>query len=207
MFPHTSLEPRDDPAFLAVVDRILLRLVRRLRPQDVYLVHIDNWFGPKWLRYSGKGVVAFPYGYTQNIVVALDDHYQDQLTFPPFTRNRVIGQYHFPRFPSGDYEEQAPAHLVHRRRYRWKEQTLHRRVADFSESGLFVWYSSGSAATRRASLLVYVVHRGTADAWYAGFSERRGWQLDQVKGTSREAVSALMAPESLDDSGTAWPPV
>src|SRR4051812_10758479 len=95
MFPQTVPEPRDDPAFLAVIDQILLAPVRRDRPDDVYLVHLDNWFGPKWLRYSGRGVVAFPYGYAANIVVALDDHHQDQLTFPPFTRNRVVAQHYF----------------------------------------------------------------------------------------------------------------
>lgn len=196
MFPHTVLEPKDDPAFLALVDRLLLRLVRQARPEEVYLVHIDNWFGPKWLRYSGKGVVAFPYGYAQNIVVALDDHYQDHVTFPPFTGNRVVAQYLFCHVGGGEYEEQSPPQLVHRRRWRWKEQKLHRRVANFSRSGLFVWYSSGSVTSRRGSLLVYAAREGAVAAWYAGFSERQGWQLDQVKGISREAASSLIAGET-----------
>jgi hypothetical protein len=190
------LEPQDDPDFLAIVDRIILRLVRRQRPEEVYLVHIDNWFGPKWLKYSGRGVVAFPDGYAQDTVVALDDHYQDHLTFPPFSRNRVVAQNLFRHVGEGEYEEQAPEHLVHRTPRRRKEQSLHRRVADFSQSGLFIWYSSGSRMSRRASVLAYGTQGGAVTAWYAGFSERQGWQLDQVKGISRDAVAALMAEEA-----------
>jgi hypothetical protein len=194
MFPQTTPEPHDDPAFLAAVDQVLLALVRRHRPEDVYLVHIDNWFGPKWLRYSGKGVVAFPYGYSANIVVALDDHYQDQLTFPPFARNRIVGQYYFAHLGHGEYEEQCPAHLVHRRHWRPTEQHLHRRVARFSRSGLILWYASRSLENRKASLMVYSTRDGATDAWYANFTDRHGWHVDQVKGTTREQVSALMTP-------------
>jgi hypothetical protein len=62
LLPHTTLEPRDEPAFLAVMDRIIGALTVRERPGDVYLVDIDNWFDCKWLRYSGSGAVAFPEG-------------------------------------------------------------------------------------------------------------------------------------------------
>jgi hypothetical protein len=194
MFPQTVLEPRDDPAFLAVVDRILTTLVHRDRPEQVYIVHIDNWFSHKWLRYSGYGAIAFPGGYPW-ILTAKEEHRQEQLTFPPFTPNRVIAQYLFCRLGDGDYEEQPPAHLIHCRVRERSAKNLHRRVANFSSSGLFVWYSSGSAANRRGSLLVYTVRASEVAAWYAGVSERRGWQLDQVKGISREAVSSLAARE------------
>ena len=199
MFPHTQLEPRDDPAFLNLLDKIIAGLVRTEPPEDVYLVHIDNWFGPKWLKYSGKGVVAFPYGYTNDIVVALDDHYQEQLTFPPFTRNRVVAQYYFCRLANGAYEEQSPEVPVHRKRWRWKEQTLHRRVANVTKSGLFVWYSSGTVTNRKGSLMVYAMRDGAITAWYAGFTERAvGWQLDHVKGIDRSLVSSLIASEPAD---------
>lgn len=189
MLPHTTLEPRDDPTFLAVIDRIVGSLVLRDRPQGVHLVHVDNWFGPKWLRYSGRGVVAFPMGYATNRVVALDDHYQDKLTFPPFTRNRIVSEHYFARTNKGEYEEQCPAHLVHRRRWRWREQKLHRRVADFGASGLFVWYSSGTVGNDRASLLVYGSIGENACAWYAGFLLREAWQIEHVKGIDPRRAS------------------
>jgi hypothetical protein len=192
MLPHTILEPRDDPAFLAVVDRVIATLVLQDRPEEVYLVHIDNWFDKKWLRYSGYGVVAFPAGYPWFPTVK-EEHSQDQLTFPPFTPNRVVAQYLFGRVADGAYEEQAPAHLIHPLRRERSAKNLHRRVVDFSRSGLFVWYSSGSAANRRGSLLVYSAREDEVAAWYAGFSERQGWRLDQVKGIGRDIVVSLTA--------------
>lgn len=196
MLPRTQLEPRDDPTFLAMVDRVIAGLVQNEQPDDVHLVHLNNWFGPKWLKYSGRGVVAFPEGYDVDILVALDDHYQEQLTFPPFARNRVVAQYYFCRLANGDYEEQSPQVPVHRRSWRWKEQTLHRRVANVTKSGLFIWYSSGSVTNGKGSLLVYATRDNAVAAWYAGFTERdAGWQLDRVKGTDRTFVSSLIASD------------
>src|SRR5688500_5204884 len=196
MLPRTELEPRDDPAFLAMLDRVIAGLVQSETPDDVYLVHIDNWFGPKWLKYSGKGVVAFPDGYGVDILVALDEHYQEQLTFPPFTRNRVVAQYYFCRLADGTYEEQSPQVRVHRKRWRWKEQTLHRRVANVTKSGLFVWYSSGTVTNGKGSLMVYAMRDGAITPWYAGVTERVvGWQLDHVKGIDRSLVSSFIATE------------
>ena len=74
----------------------------------MYLIHIDNWFNRKWLRYSGYGVVAFPDGYPW-ILVAKEEHHQKQLTFPPFTPNRVVAQYLFCRVAEAVYEEHARA--------------------------------------------------------------------------------------------------
>jgi len=169
MLPRTMAEPRDDPAFLSVVDLILAVLVSRDEPTEVYLVSIDNWFDHKWLTYSGYGGVPF---YTSN-GVALAEHHQDQLTFPPFTPNRVVAQYLFCRVTSGGYEEQAMPYLIHRRERQRSSKDLHRRVPDFSHSALFVWYSSRSTSSRRGSILVYAVRDGDVEGWYAGFSERK----------------------------------
>ena len=192
--PSTVVEPQDDPAFLAIVDHIIAALVYQDRPEEVYLVHIDNWFDHKWLRYSGYGVIAFPQGYPW-ILVAKEEHRQEQLTFPPFTPNRVVAQYLFCRVANASYEEQAPAHLIHRRERQRSAKNLHRRVTDFSSSGLFVWYSSGSVTNRRGSLMVYNIRQDAVATWYAGFSDRKGWRLDQAEGIGRETVALLMGRE------------
>jgi hypothetical protein len=196
MLPHTQQEPRDDSAFLAAVDRIIASIVTRDRPEEVYLVHIDNWFDHKWLRYSGYGAVPFHGGLS--IHTAKKEHYQDYLTFPPFTPNRVVAQYLFCRVADCDYEEQAMPYLIHRRERERSSRNLNRRVARFSGSALFVWYSSGSISSRRGSVMVYSAREGDTHAWYACFSDRQGWQLDQVKGTDRNAVASLIDEGSLD---------
>src|SRR5262245_39706139 len=102
MAPETFAEPDDDPAFLACVDRIIAGLIERHRPEEVYLVRISNWFDQKWLRFSGIGRVAHHGGIS--IHTALDEFSQDQLTFPPFTPNRVVTQHYFCRTTRGEFE-------------------------------------------------------------------------------------------------------
>ena len=102
MFPHTILEPQDDPAFLTIVDRIVGNLVRQNCPDEVHLIHIDNWFDRKWLRFSGYGLVPFLRGNPYR-EVAKEEYNQDQKTFPPFTPNRVVAQYLFCHMADGHY--------------------------------------------------------------------------------------------------------
>jgi hypothetical protein len=62
---------------------------------------------------------------------------------------------------------------------------------------LFVWFSSTSAADRRASTLVSIVNDGATLPWFASLVERNGsWQLGELDGLGR-----LDAQELLD-----WPP-
>ncbi len=190
MFPYTFLEPQDDPAFLTVVDRIVAKLCDQHRFEEVHLIHIDNWFDHKWLSYSGCGVVAFQGGYYW-LETAKKETWQEQLTFPPFNPNRVVAQFQFVRIAEHQYEEQAPPYLIHSRKRKSSAKNLNRRVTDFCQSGLFVWYSSGTATNLRGSIMVYRVLNGEVATWYASFSQRGGWQLDQVKGIHREQVLSL----------------
>ena len=112
MTPETLPEPDDDPAFLNCVDRIIAGLIDRHSPEELYLIRIANWFDHKWLRFSGIGRVAY-HGMT-SIPTALGEFSQEQLTFPPFTPNRIVTQHYFCRGSGGDFSEQPPAHLVHR---------------------------------------------------------------------------------------------
>ena len=70
---------------------------------------ILNW---QWLRFSGIGRV--PFDGMLSIHTALDEFRQDQLTFPPFTPNRLVTQHYFNRGPEGQFHEQPPVRLVHR---------------------------------------------------------------------------------------------
>jgi hypothetical protein len=190
ILPHTMLEPQDDPAFLGLIDRIIANLVRLERPGEVYLVHVDNWFDHKWLKFSGYGVVPF-HGGTLTYHSTIKGFHQEKLTFPPFAPNRIVAQYFFCRMRNGNYEEQAPAHLVHPTRRQRSASNLHRRVADFSMSALFLWYSSGSTANGKGSMLVYGVRKEELTMWYAGFTRGKRWNLDRVKGVSRQEVETL----------------
>jgi hypothetical protein len=157
-------------------------------------VRIANWFDHKWLRYSGIGRVAFDGGLL--IHTALDEFRQEQITFPPFTPNRVVTQHYLCRTTRGDFEEQAPAELVHRAERAHSAKNLHRRIADISRSAVFLWFSSRSASNGRGSVMAYSVGSQGVDAWYAGLRYDTGWRLGQVKGVSRPEVEAYLSEPS-----------
>ena len=183
MTPHTFQEPHDDPAFLVVIDRIIGSRVRRDAPREAYLVHVNNWFGPRWLRFSGKGRVGFFFGCAAPDT-ALDEFRCEALTFPPFTPNRVVAQYYFCRTGPAVYEERAAPRLVHPQRLRPSANNLHRRVAAFAPSAQFYWYSSGTARADRGCLMAYAVRDGELlPPWYVALV--RGvdqWRVERAAG-------------------------
>src|SRR5205823_814483 len=138
MFPHTAHEIHDDSAFLAAVDRVIAESIERYHPEDVYLIRIDNWFDHKWL--------GFKWGFTWD---------RNRLDVPTFTPNRIVSQQQFGRLFDGDYQEREMSRLVHLRECQHLGSNKRRPIIRFSQSGLFVWYSSKSSGNRRGSVLVY----------------------------------------------------
>ncbi|HEY1818003.1 MAG TPA: hypothetical protein VGG74_36925 [Kofleriaceae bacterium] len=199
MFPTVERTADDAEGFVEAVDRVLAGVCFRFQPELACVIRIRRWFDHRWLRFSGNGRVRFPFfsGLRGSPDVSLDPFRQDRLTFPPFTPNRVASEIHWGRWLDGNYAL-VPRHVrVHRP---WREHSahnLHRRVADFTSSGLFVWFSSTSAADCRASLLVYIVSDGVTIPWFASLLERDGaWQVGEIDGLGR-----LELQELLD-----WPP-
>src|SRR6185437_17047648 len=88
----------DDPYFIELLNRLTSGLIHRSVPAALWIIQIDNWFDHKWLRFSGIGTVDYQFpAFMNRYDAALDEFYQDKVTFPPFTPNRVIGQWSFIR--------------------------------------------------------------------------------------------------------------
>ena len=101
MTPETFPEPDDDPAFLnwSIASS---PLIDRHAPEELYLAHC-NWFdhnGCVSRHRSGPSMVL-------SIHTVLDEFSQEQLTFPPFTPNRVVTQHYFNRGPEGQLSRTA----------------------------------------------------------------------------------------------------
>jgi hypothetical protein len=179
----------DDPEFITIVERIAVRLFKQGNCEEVFLIEIKNWFDHKWLKFSGIGRVPFRHIFASQSQVALDEFYQEKITFPPFTPNRILRQqWH----PAKNLRRKVPVHDTNRLREH-SSWNLQRRVTDYANSALFVWFSSGTKANDRGSLLVYQVHDGSVSAWYASFRKAGDWVLHRTKEISREAVESLMA--------------
>jgi hypothetical protein len=188
----------DDPAFVEVLNSLVQRLILRHEPKALWIIQIDNWFDHKWLRFSGMGGVASPF-LIGGLITKYDsvkvEFYQDKLTFPPFTPNRVLGQWSYVRIGDDYREEPSPA-LPHSSKRQHSPMNLQRRIQDLSCSACFVWYSANTVANGRGSVMVYNVGASGLECWFAAFNRQEGWKVQQTKGVSRDDVEHLVEMRS-----------
>jgi hypothetical protein len=181
----------DDPYFIGLLNALVKGLASQKGPDEMWVIKIDNWFDHKWLRFSGIGVVDFNWGGLNRFEAALDEFYQDKVTFPPFNPNRIVGQWSFSRV--GDHYVESPLPEVpHRLEKQPSEANLFRRVQNFSRSACFVWYSGNTVANGSGSVMVYELSTDRVDCWFASFNRREEWKLQATKGASREDVEQLL---------------
>lgn len=192
-FPYLHRSSEDAPGFIDAVDRVVAGLVFRYRPPLVCIVRIRRWFDHRWLSFSGMGRVFFDPPWSWHIGIALEEFHQEKLTFPPFAPTRVATEHHWQRRTDGDYEVGPGDFQVHRSRRRRSAANLQRRVADLTESALFVWFSSTSQSDKRGSMLVYIVNDGATIPWFASMQmNATGWALGDVKGLGRVEIAEFL---------------
>jgi hypothetical protein len=185
----------DDPYFIALLDSLLSGLKKRDAPEGFWIIQIDNWFDHKWLRFSGIGSVYFRFpAFMNRPDAALDEFYQDKVTFPPFTPNRVMAQWSYARV--GDDYVEVPWQVPHQSERQSSEANLQRRVQDFGRSACFVWYSAKTVANGRGSVMVYNVTADGVKCWFAAFNRQETWKLHATKGVSRTEVEDLLRTTS-----------
>ena len=177
--------PTDDPIFVEIVRRTIERLDQDTDPDEVFVTEIKNWFDHKWPKFSGIGSVYFD-NLSSQPQVAAAAMFREKITFPPFTPNRVLLQ------QRSAYDTTKPRraihHTLHRESSSWN---LQRRVTQFANSALFVWFSSGTKSNDRGSLMVYQVSGENVSTWYASFRKYKEWKLDRTKGVSLETIESL----------------
>lgn len=182
-----------DAGFLDCVDRVVAGLVFRYRPRLVCIVRIRRWFDHRWLSFSGKGRVFFDPPWPSHVGVSLDEFHQEKLTFPPFAPTRVATEHHWERTSEGNYARAAERFRIHSAERQHSSANLQRRVADLTDSALFVWFSSTSEKDERGSMMVYVVNGGVTIPWFASMRPAHtGWTLGEVRGLGRAEVQELL---------------
>jgi hypothetical protein len=186
----------DDPAFVELLKHLIGQLVGEEFPEQIFVMKIDNWFDHKWLNFSGIGSVRFD-DFRLEIDTALDEFSQDKVTFPPFTPNRVIGEYYFLRTERGDFLPSLKAPFVHERKLAPSAENLHKRVTDFATSALFLWVSSNTKLNRRGSVMVYEVKGPDVYTWYMGLSKDDDWKIAHTKGISPDQAMSLIRRDVL----------
>src|SRR5262245_36111515 len=172
--------PDDDESFLQLVTSVIRKVAGSVQPNDCYAVTLDNWFDHKWLLWPGQDPWA-------------RGSIHERTPVPCFNPSRVVTQLHYVRVAdSPEYTVATETKAIHGYDG-WYPRKRHRRLSDFSNSGVFVWYSSGTATTGRGSLMAYMNTGVTRSAWYASF--QRGdqiWTVAKCKSISRREVESLV---------------
>ena len=99
----------DDSDFLVLLTSLTRGLIARFNPDQVWIIHIDNWFDHKWLKFSGLGAVPSklprmfetPGVPVDSLASMKVPFHQEKLTFPPFTPNRILAQWSYARTDKG----------------------------------------------------------------------------------------------------------
>jgi hypothetical protein len=189
-----STERGDSAEFVEKARALAIGVARDYEPARLYVIRIDNWFGPKWMHFTGKFSVGKGAGFGVH---------KTRLHVPPFVPQRVMAE----RVIVGpDYEETVvmpPLHIDCA-----SKEALKRRIEDIDREAAFVWFGGESEAQGRGAVMVYLpdiettgrrpgVLRGCG-AFYVGYSQRDGgWEPAMLRGISRSEV------KHLEESGRA----
>lgn len=168
----------DDPQFIGLVSNILNACVDRYRPADVYVVEIDHCFDRKWQRFAGKVLGAL-------------GTWNQRLVIPPFDPRRVVSQ----RFYHSDVPSSSPYQLNIARPLHIDQSggdNTSRRLAQVSESGIFLWYSGETVNNNQASVLLYQIDANGTSDWFASFIRNGQWKLNRVCDISRRVLEDML---------------
>jgi len=179
----------DSAEFIEKALAIAISVVRGYSPARLYVLRIDNWFGPRWMNFAGK--------YTAGKGFAIGVH-KTILHVPPFVPHRVVAER---VFVGPDYDEtviRPPLHIECP-----SMRALGRRIADIDKDAAFLWFSGESEAQGRGAVMVYLPSAPVTEnlrrfdmrhreAFYVGFSQRETrWEPAMLRGVSRSEVSQL----------------
>lgn len=175
-------ESDDAPDFVRQVEQVAHGIIHRHAPESVVLIKIDNFFGSKWLGFSGKvigllGVWHKPY-------------YQpaDNIRIPPFVPNRVVTQR---RFAGPAYREIDCGKSIHKGIPSYL--ALSRKAAGIAPGSALIWYSGNSIATGRGAVMAYIPVDGSYWPWYAALETgESSWSVSETWDIKRDDFIGLM---------------
>jgi hypothetical protein len=171
----------DAPDLVKQVERVANGVIRLHAPETLVLIQIDNFFGSKWLGFSGKPLggisIWFNPSYNPAAIVRI----------PPFVPNRVVSQR---RFSAPTYEESDCGEPIHQRMP--SRVALHRTVATAAPKSALVWYSGKTKVTGRGAVMAYVPAADSYWLWYAAFEAGEPWTVTETLDIKRDALASLM---------------
>jgi hypothetical protein len=188
-----SVKQEDSAEFIEKARAIAVGVAQEYEPARLYVIRIDNWFGPKWMHFAGKFTVGTSLRGFHTAAIGV---HKTCLHVPPFVPHRVVAER---VFVGPDFEETvaaAPLHIEIPSKI-----ALQRRIADIDKEAAFVWFSGESETKKRGSVMVYLPvasdspspkrkDLGNSGAFYMGFSNNEiSWEPAMLRGVSRGEVA------------------
>jgi len=178
-----AVQSDDEAEFVKLVELAVNGVLHRYTPASLALVKTDNWFGRKWLYFSGKALGALG---VWN--VPTDRRPNNLLRIPPFVPERVVSQR---RFIAPDYQEIDPGKPLHRHIH--SSFALERRVAELEPRTALAWYSGNSLANGRGAFMAYIPVGTSYWPWYAELKRAETWGITaQAKNIKPNQFSELL---------------
>jgi hypothetical protein len=171
----------DAPDFIGHVEGAVNGVVRRHSPEALVLIKINNWFGSKWLGFSGKALGALGVWNKPRNKPA------DNIRIPPFVPARVVSQR---RFAAPTYHEVPGGTPIHVRVP--SPLALLRKAITVAPGTALAWYSGNSKSAGRGAVMVYVPVGNSLWPWYAAFETGDRWRITETWDIKRDDLSKLM---------------
>jgi hypothetical protein len=171
----------DAPDFVRHVEQVTNGVIRLHAPETLVLIKIDNYFGSKWLGFSGKVLGAVGVWHNPSY------HPANNVRIPPFVPNRVVSQR---RFCGPDYGEIDGGKPIHKRIR--GGTALKRMAATEAPKSALVWYSGESEVTGRGAVMAYVPAGDSYWLWYAALETGEPWHISETWDIKREDLVSLI---------------
>ena len=180
MTPFVRRTPSDDDAFASRVDAACRGVQRFYRPAKLRLVHVDNWFGPRWLGFSGKvlGLAGMNKG-TENP------------TPPPFVPSRIVPEQLWSRDAEGCYRPAPITSDLHVAQD--GEANTRRHLAEIAPNVALLWFSANTVTNQRGAIMAYIPSGDFYLGWYVGLGADIDWGVSETKQTSRDEFERFLS--------------
>jgi hypothetical protein len=173
-----SINDKDNTDFISNAEIIIQDRIEIWNPFILGVIKIDNWFDDKWLNFSG------------DIMPGLTI-WKDEITIPPFHPNRVLSTDFYRRLRlKGEYQklhDSSPLHIKQP-----SQNNLNRKITNFIDDGLFIWYSSNTKTNNIGSLMGYYVKGTDCFTFYLTLTKEKKWNVSKTIGLTRNVVEKIL---------------
>jgi len=171
------LEPGDNNVFIDAVEKICNATIQNSKSKELMVVKIDNWFGSRWLDFSGK-------------IMGLAGVCKQRRTVPPFVPARVVWQRRFSMSTRQEVSAGEPLHIGVT-----GGKSLTRYLDLIEPRASLVWYSGKTAENERGSVMVYVPSQDGYFTWYASLAAGDDLRVVECHGITAAELACLPNPE------------